>query len=229
MTETPTYAYGNADPSHTAAYLWPPVIETLDRRAPAGGRVFDLGCGNGAFAAELAERGYDVTAVDSSEEGVEQAREAHPELDVHVGSAYEDLRSEYGSFDAVVSLEVVEHVYYPRKYAASVYDLLKPGGTALISTPYHGYWKNLALAFTGKLDDHYKPLKPHGHIKFWSRVTLRKLLRGAGFESITFRRVGRIPPLAKSMIAIAEKPIQQRLTPNMIRLGSNGRGYVSPT
>ena len=91
-------------------------------------RVFDLGCGNGAFAAELADRGYDVTGVDPSRDGIAQARETHPELDAHVGSAYDDLQSEYGTFDIVVSLEVVEHVYYPRKYAACVYDLLERGG-----------------------------------------------------------------------------------------------------
>ncbi len=82
------------------------------------------------------------------------------------------------------------------------------GGVAIISTPYHGYWKNLALAVTGKMDYHFTPLWTHGHIKFWSRDTLGRLLREAGFENISFRRVGRIHPLAKSMIAIAEKPIQ---------------------
>ena len=80
------------------------------------------------------------------------------------------------------------------------------GGVALITTPYHGYWKNLALALTGTMDDHFTALWTHGHIKFWSRGTLGQLLDEAGFENIRFHRVGRIPPLAKSMIAVAEKP-----------------------
>ncbi|MCS4034718.1 hypothetical protein GGQ02_003128 [Salinibacter ruber] len=58
------------------------------------------------------------------------------------------------------------------------------------------------------MDDHFTALWTHGHIRFWSRDTLGRLLREAGFENISFRRVGRIPPLAKSMIAIAEKPSQ---------------------
>jgi len=45
-----------------------------------------------------------------------------------------------------------------------------------------------------------------GHIKFWSRNTLHQLLSEAGFERIDSMRVGRIPPLAKSIIALARKP-----------------------
>ncbi len=80
------------------------------------------------------------------------------------------------------------------------------GGAAVVSTPYHGYWKNLALAVSGKMDAHFTALWDHGHIKFWSEKTLRVLLEEAGFRDIRFRRVGRVPALAKSMIAVARKP-----------------------
>jgi 2-polyprenyl-3-methyl-5-hydroxy-6-metoxy-1,4-benzoquinol methylase len=105
----------------------------------------------------------------------------------------------------LLSLEVVEHVYFPRKFAACAYALLEPGGTAIISTPYHGYLKNLVLAATGAMDSHFTALWDHGHIKFWSMRTLGELLREAGFRQIDFRRVGRVPALAKSMIAVARK------------------------
>jgi 2-polyprenyl-6-hydroxyphenyl methylase/3-demethylubiquinone-9 3-methyltransferase len=82
---------------------------------------------------------------------------------------------------------------------------LEPGGTALISTPYHGYWKNLAMAVTGKFDRHVDPLWDYGHIKFWSPKTLTSLLTEAGLSVVTFDRVGRIPPLAKSMIAVVRR------------------------
>lgn len=81
-----------------------------------------------------------------------------------------------------------------------------PGGVAILSTPYHGYWKNLGLALTGRMDRHFTALWDHGHIKFWSVDTLGELLREAGFVDVRFERVERIPALAKSMIAIARKP-----------------------
>ncbi len=96
--------------------------------------------------------------------------------------------------------------FLPRAFARRVFDLLEDNGTAIISTPFHGYWKNLALALTGKLDKHFTVLWDYGHIKFWSERTLRELLEEAGFTDIRFERVGRIRPLAKSMIAIARRP-----------------------
>jgi hypothetical protein len=77
---------------------------------------------------------------------------------------------------------------------------------AIVSTPYHGYWKNLALSLVpGAWDRHHHPLQDDGHIKFWSIPTLRMLLSKAGFQQTSFRRVGRLGPLAKSMVAIAIK------------------------
>jgi 2-polyprenyl-6-hydroxyphenyl methylase/3-demethylubiquinone-9 3-methyltransferase len=80
------------------------------------------------------------------------------------------------------------------------------GGTAILSTPYHGYLKNLLIALTGRYDQHHNPLWKHGHIKFWSIDTLQTLLKESGFVDVRFERVGRIPPLAKSVIAVARKP-----------------------
>ena len=141
-----------------------------------------------------------------SEQGIAQANARYPTIPLRIGSAYDDLAAQHGTFPVVVSMEVVEHVYAPRKYAATLFSLIEPGGTAIVSTPYHGYWKNLAMAITGKMDNHFTALWDHGHIKFWSERTLRTLLEEAGFRHIQFRRVGRIPALAKSMIAIARKP-----------------------
>lgn len=169
-------------------------------------RVFDLGCGNGAFARRLAGEGYEVTDVDPSVQGIAQARQARPCLRLEEGSAYEPLSERFGTFPAVTSLEVVEHVYAPRAYARTLAELLEPGGTAIVSTPYHGYWKNLALALTGKMDRHFTALWDHGHIKFWSVRTLSILLTETGLAVNEVHRVGRIPQLAKSMILVATKP-----------------------
>lgn len=61
------------------------------------------------------------------------------------------------------------------------------------------------MALAGKMDNHFTALWDNGHIKFWSMKTLSTLLEEAGFTNIRFHRVGRIPALAKSMIATANK------------------------
>ena len=56
------------------------------------------------------------------------------------------------------------------------------------------------------MDQHFTALWDNGHIKFWSIKTLTKLLSEAGFIDIRFHRVGRLAALAKSMIAVAQRP-----------------------
>jgi 2-polyprenyl-3-methyl-5-hydroxy-6-metoxy-1,4-benzoquinol methylase len=188
-------------------YLLPAAIDALKRTSSSVHEksLFDLGCGNGSVTNFIAGLGYRVAGIDPSTEGVAQANSRYPNLNVRIGSAYDDLRSQYGTFSYVLSLEVVEHLYSPKIFASNVYNLLDDGGYAIITTPYHGFLKNLALAATNKFDKHFTAMWDHGHIKFWSVNTLTQLLKEAGFKSIEFKRLGRIPPLAKSMMAVARK------------------------
>lgn len=202
------YRYANAAPTWPHAYLWPALVQEIDalrREALAAGGVFDLGCGNGATAGMLAARGLSVSGVDPSESGIALARAAFPACRFDVASANDDLAAVYGRFPLVISLEVVEHLYDPRLFARRLYELTAPGGTAIVSTPYHGYLKNVALAVTGRLDAHFTALWDGGHIKFFSIPTLTTLLTEAGFVDIRFRRVGRVPVFAKSMMAVARR------------------------
>src|SRR5262249_468610 len=141
------YRYDHEGHSCAHDYLLPVVRTELATFFTTGidRRIFDLGCGNGSVAAALTCDGFEVCGVDPSIEGIGQAEAAHPTLSLRLGSAYDDLAGWYGSFPAVISLEVVEHLYAPREFARTLFQLVDPGGIALVSTPYHGYWKNLAL------------------------------------------------------------------------------------
>ena len=199
------YWYGNtrSNPSH--AYLWPVIDAVVADSGFQACRVIDVGCGNGVTAARLAGRGFEVCAVDPSRTGVAQAREAFDDVQFELASAYDPLAESFGRFELVIYLEVVEHLYYPRKLARTLFDLCAEDGTCIISTPYHGYWKNLAIAAAGRMDRHHNPLRDGGHIKFFSMDQLRELLRGAGFSDIRFHRVGRLAPFAKSMVAVCKR------------------------
>lgn len=82
---------------------------------------------------------------------------------------------------------------------------MKPGGTLILTTPYHGYLKNLALALTGKMDKHFTVDWDCGHIKFFSVKTLTQMVAEQGFRNIRFAFAGRCPYLWKSMVLCAEK------------------------
>src|ERR1700681_4845183 len=99
------YRYTESSLNQSHGYLLPAVFRVLDELAvPARERrLFELGCGNGSVAYELTCRRWDLTGVDLSADGIEQARAAHPELKLARGSAYDDLATQYRHFPVVLS------------------------------------------------------------------------------------------------------------------------------
>jgi 2-polyprenyl-3-methyl-5-hydroxy-6-metoxy-1,4-benzoquinol methylase len=95
---------------------------------------------------------------------------------------------------------VIEHLLYPRELIKSAKKCLKPNGSLILTTPYHGYIKNCVLALTGKMDNHFTVLWDGGHIKFFSVKTLTKLLSDEKFTNLRFEFAGRFPFIAKSML-----------------------------
>lgn len=200
MSKTEKYGWDEASPQ-SASYINSAILDIASLVAPRA--VLDAGCGNGALCGYLADAGFDVVGVDGDSEGIEIAKRRFPNVRFRVGLFGDDPP---GQFDFVCSTEVVEHLYSPHELAAFCFRALKPGGILAMSTPYHGYWKNLCLSLTNSWDKHHTVHWHGGHIKFWSRNTLGQLLTNAGFDVTGFRGVGRLPYLWKSMILIARKP-----------------------
>lgn len=158
----------------------------------------------------LLELGYQVTGIDLGASGIRVARQHFPRGRFEVmalnGQTLEKLNAP--PFDLVVSTEVIEHVYSPREFARGAFAVLRPGGRFICSTPYHGWLKNVVIASLNKFDRHVNPLWESGHIKFFSRATLSRLLIEAGFTNLQFRGAGRLPWLWKSMVMAGDKPAQ---------------------
>jgi SAM-dependent methyltransferase len=102
--------------------LGAPVLEMLAPRP--GERILDLGCGDGALTARLAERGCIVVGVDSSEDMVAAARARG--IDARLLDAHE-LPFE-GEFDAVFSNAALHWMKEPSRVVAGVRRALRPGG-----------------------------------------------------------------------------------------------------
>lgn len=201
------YAFADAGSNHSHAYLRPSVAEFL-RPLHAGSRILDLGCGNGSLIAQFADCGFELHGIDSSQSGIRNARQHWRSVTFHLADVSAQMPPELpaGHFDAVICTEVIEHIFEPRKLVENAYLLLKPGGRILITTPYHGYWKNLAMALAGRMDRHFTALWDFGHIKFWSRKTLTVLLKDGDFRNLRFSGVGRLPGFWKSMVVQGQKP-----------------------
>ena len=210
MTDSvPAIPYGWESAEQTTAhpYLLPAVVRNL--RTVAAGRkcrVLDLGCGNGYVASVVAKEGHSVTGVDVSPDGIAIARKAHPGIEFELASIYnDDLRRFSERFDCVISLEVVEHLMYPKELFRRSCEVLKPGGSLILSTPHHGYWKNLALSIANGWDQHFNVEWDGGHVKFFSNRALAKMALAAGLGNPRFEGVGRLPLLWKSTVMVVTR------------------------
>jgi 2-polyprenyl-3-methyl-5-hydroxy-6-metoxy-1,4-benzoquinol methylase len=199
------YAYCDSEPSHTRSYLWPVLRSVIEAQSFSDRRAFDLGCGNGATAEFLTGLGFGVTGVDPSETGIEVARKRPAPSRFYLRSSRDELAKEFGTFPLVVSFEVVSFVLDPPLFAKRIYELLEPGGIAVVSAPYHGYLKNLAFSLLNGWDRHLDPFWSGTLLRFFSMATYRRLWAQAGFQDIIIRRVGRVPPIAKAMVAVLRK------------------------
>ena len=99
--------------------------------------LLDLGCGAGLLAEPMARLGCQVTGVDATKESIEVARR-HAEdgglaIDYRIATA-EDLAAAGERFDAVLALEIVEHVADVDLFLAAAASLVKPGGVLVLST-----------------------------------------------------------------------------------------------
>ena len=110
------------------------VLELFDK---PGGKVLDVGCGPGVMAMDLIERNCDFWGMDLSLEMVKQGRkkfESWKEVQFSTGSA-ESLSFAGNTFDAVISMGVIEFVDNDELALKEMVRVLQPGGTLVIAFP----------------------------------------------------------------------------------------------
>ncbi len=125
-------------------------LATLVKQICPTGRVLDMGCGDGLFSHLFAMGGAQVTGIDPEPQAIEQAREKTRQRQYPVipprfllGSG-EQLDLPEAGFDAVIMLDVIEHLPNPVAVLRQVRRLLAPGGALLVSTPgwQFGAWSD---------------------------------------------------------------------------------------
>lgn len=167
----------------------PQVYQALDRHIMSGSRCLDVGCGDGhALGPWATERQVHYVGVDIAKSAVEATRARGLEAFLVEDSGR--LPFPDGTFDAAVSLEVIEHLFQPEALIGEALRVVKPGGVVIVTTPNVAYWRRrVDLAVLGRWNPFGYSLaikEPWNdpHIRFFSPGILRRFLRKIGCERV---------------------------------------------
>jgi len=149
----------------------------------AGVTVLDIGCGGGLISEPLARLGARVTGVDASADAIAVAR-AHAEqnglaIDYRTGDAAA-LVADAAKFDAVVALEIIEHVADPEQFLKMLTHLVEPGGAVVLSTLNRTVRSFLEAIVGAEYVLRWLPKGTHQWDKFLRPSELVRPLRQAG-------------------------------------------------
>lgn len=112
------------------------IFERVAHYLPKGSRIADIGAGAGAFSMRLLDAGYEVAAFDLVPENFRLEGVRCVRCDLADEASMDSVISGFrGYFDAVVSIEVIEHLTDPWRLVSFSGFLLRPGGYLFVSTP----------------------------------------------------------------------------------------------
>ena len=186
-------------------YLIKSLEKILEKEDTSNIELLDIGCGNGYLTEKISKFFKHSTGIDLSRTGIEQAQKLKNDRLDFKNIGLEEIIDQGKKFKFITSFEVIEHQYLPDDFLNQINKILTDDGKLLISTPYHGYFKNLLINLLGKHDYHYNPLWRHGHIKFFSIPTFTKLLQKCNLKVDKKKFSGRFYPISSSMIFLIKK------------------------
>jgi 2-polyprenyl-6-hydroxyphenyl methylase / 3-demethylubiquinone-9 3-methyltransferase len=153
----------------------------------AGLRILDIGCGGGLLSEPMARLGAEVVGADAAPRNIPVAR-LHAELSGlkidYRHTTAEDLAAAGEQFDAVLNMEVVEHVADPQAYLTACRDLLKPGGLMVCSTLNRNPKSFLMAIIGAEWVMRWLPKGTHDWQKFITPDELYALLSKAGLDPV---------------------------------------------
>lgn len=215
---TPPVGYYDGILMRANPLLHQEAFDLLRREAPAGSRVIDVGCGQGAFVARLRDNGYSVTAVDKDPADFKVQGVDFRQLNFDDLAQLADFRDRhFESYDVAVGMEVIEHVENPWEYCRFLLSLVRPGGVILLTTPNaESVQSRVELLFTG-LFAHFSlsDFEGSGHINPLTFHELHLIAQGLGAETLVAKAICPLPwlvvsrrpsTLLKSIVAAIFRP-----------------------
>ena len=158
--------------------------------------ILDVGCGGAWLAGHLVPKGKKVVSMDISDVNPIRAIKKIPGEN-HFGLVADvfDLPFAHNTIDTIVASEIIEHVPDPKAFLKAHYEVLKPGGTLIVTTPYNELIRTSLCIHCNRLTPHnahlhsfkedtLKAISPVPSIRIETRVFNSKILVKTGIERL---------------------------------------------
>lgn len=142
-----------------------------------GGRLLDVGCGDGKFLYSMQQKGWIVDGIDFDSKAIQSAKIRYG-LDLRHGDLTQAALPG-STFDVVTMSHVVEHLPEPAQVLAEIRRLLKPAGRLILTTP------NVKSLGSQKFGSAWFGLDAPRHLNLFTPNALAKLAGQAGFQQVT--------------------------------------------
>lgn len=189
-------------------------MQTLSRVQP-GERLLEVGCSNGALSEQLQTRGCRVVGIEVRADAAEKARAFCEE--VAVGDVERmPLPWAPASFDAILLLDVLEHLVDPAAATRRLLPLLRPGGRLIIALPNVAHWQVRFRLLRGRFDYEDSGILDRTHLHLYTAKSARALLAQSGLQVVDEDIVPDVPLLRyKRRVARANYKLG-RLLPGLL-------------
>ena len=176
------------------------LVESIDGFLGNDLKLVEVGCGNGATSLLLADRFKSCSSLDINDDHIDQFNAMKQQLAVNnCDFSVLDIEQDElpQQFDRLISFEVIEHLRDDANVSA-YYDLLKPGGLAVISVPnkwwiFETHGANLPLLPWNRVPFFSWLPKPihekYAHARIYTRPRIRQLMKRAGFEILDVKLI----------------------------------------
>lgn len=173
------------------------IAEAIATNIPVGSKVLDLGAGEGALSARLADMGYTVTAADKDKDNFKCKNAEFSCINFDkTGELDAFVNVNLDQFDAVLGIEVIEHVQDQWQYVRQLMKMAKPNGLILITTPNTASWlSRVNFMLTGRFHQFADSDLAYGHINPISPWELNLILQESNAIDISIKPAGTLPPV----------------------------------
>jgi 2-polyprenyl-3-methyl-5-hydroxy-6-metoxy-1,4-benzoquinol methylase len=163
------------------------ILRWLETMPPA--RILDLGCSGGLLSARMRALGHTVVGVD-----IIEFPEVADRVDQFIKGDLDDgLPREVeacGPFDVVIAADILEHVRAPELILDQSRNVLAASGKLIASVPNFAHWYVRGRTALGLFDYDQRGILDSGHVRFFTRRGLLRMLQAAGYAVVRHQTTG---------------------------------------